>query len=86
MSEYTYRGFKICYQIKKDPGTQLYKADGFIVSTMDDGEKIDSKFHTEALSNKKAENEIKKIIEKFIDFEWHEYIECCDLPENNLSK
>ncbi|KTD15983.1 Uncharacterised protein [Legionella lansingensis] len=76
MTQYVYKGFKVTYNVissSEDP--KLYKADGYVVRSTARGGSPPQKFHTEYPTKKGAQNEIKKLLEDYIDFEWEEFYE-----------
>lgn len=77
MTEYEYRKFKIHYNIKTDKTKRnLYAADGYISNPANANSSIsERKFHTEYTTKAGVKNEIKKLIENYIDFEWQEFYE-----------
>lgn len=77
MTEYVYKGFKVSYKIKcSENKPKLYKADGYVqCSLATTGSVFSQKFHTEHPSKEGAQNEIKKLLEDYIDFEWQEFHE-----------
>ncbi|CEK12053.1 hypothetical protein [Legionella hackeliae] len=77
MNQYTYKGFKVIYQVdSSDAAPNLYKADGYVVRATDNRNSTSpQKFHTEYPTKKGAETEIKKLLEDYIDFEWQEFYE-----------
>ena len=76
MTDYLYKGFKVFYTIKPtDKNKNLYIADGHVLCCMHPTHSEPRKFHTEYPSKAGVETEIKKMLEDYIDFEWHEYHE-----------
>lgn len=77
MTEYDYKKFKIHYNIQSDKTKKnLYTADGYISNPQDSNCSCASrKFHTEFFTKAGVQNEIKKLMENYIDFEWQEYYE-----------
>lgn len=77
MSEYTYKGFKVFYSIVPVKSeSKLYRADGYVKCFLDNKEPVVSrKFHTEYPTQTGVKNEIKKMLEEYIDFEWQEFYE-----------
>jgi hypothetical protein len=77
MTEYDYKKFKIHYNIQSDKTKKnLYAADGYISNPLDSNCSCTArKFHTEYGTKSGVKNEIKKLIENYIDFEWQEYFE-----------
>lgn len=75
MTEYVHKGFKISYAIKPLENG-LYQAHGYVVCQVDEdgGPSLTQKFRTEYPTKHGVEKEIKKIIEKYIDFEWKEFL------------
>lgn len=75
MKEYSYKGFKVVYNVQKaKSSTNLYSANGRAVCSLTGGEPtLLNKFHTEHPTRVGAENEIKKLLENYIDFEWQEF-------------
>lgn len=75
MKEYTYRGFKINYDIKPEKNyINLYKAYGYVECLRNkkaNNPKIN--FTTEFPTLDGAQEEIKKIIKDYIDFEWDQF-------------
>lgn len=71
--EYEYRKFSINYDVQKDQNTPLYEATGYVSCIANpDQSQPPKKFHTTFSTKQGAEEEIKKIIENYIDFEWME--------------
>lgn len=72
MPEYTYRECRVCYKIEPSQNPpDLYIASGYteaLNKVKSTHEKIN--FSTEHSTLGGARKEIKKIIEKYIDFEW----------------
>ncbi|MBA2655395.1 MAG: hypothetical protein H0U70_00215 [Tatlockia sp.] len=77
MPEYSYKNFKIHYKIHQDKTKKnLYAADGYISSLTDNKNSCaPRKFHTEYTTRAGVQNEIKRLMENYIDFEWQEYYE-----------
>nr|HAT8714213.1 hypothetical protein [Legionella jordanis] len=77
MTQYVYKGFKICYSIQpSSENLNLYKADGYAIRpTQKETSTAPQKFHTEHPTKEGAKNEIKKLLEDYIDFEWQEFHE-----------
>lgn len=77
MTQYTYKGFQVTYQVKSsDIDPNLYKADGYVVRATEFQNRLaQQKFHTEHPTKKGAQHEIKKLLEDYIDFEWQEFYE-----------
>ncbi len=75
MIEYTYREFKIQYDIKPEKkDINLYRAYGYaqcLKNKKNTGPKIN--FTTEFPTIEGAQEEIKKIIKDYIDFEWDQF-------------
>jgi hypothetical protein len=75
MIEYVYREFKIQYDIKLEKNyINLYKAQGYaqcLKNKRNSDPKIN--FTTEFPTLKGAQEEIKKIIQDYIDFEWDQF-------------
>lgn len=73
--EYTYKDFKINVSISPDPQDKsFYQANGKALCLLPSNETNEPKvFKTEALTEKGAEQQIKKMIEEYIDFEWLEF-------------
>lgn len=74
MTSYTYREFKISYEVQPDSKNPLlFKASGFaqcIKNKNVNAEKIH--FSTESSNLELAQKEIKKIIEDYIVFQWEQ--------------
>ena len=83
MAEYMYKGFKIVYQTGFEQATNLFKADGCIMSYRDKKLSASQKFHTENISDSIVDKEIQKLIENYIDFEWKEFKVCSDIQVKN---
>ncbi|MDI9819031.1 MULTISPECIES: hypothetical protein [unclassified Legionella] len=62
------------YKIESSGGARLYKADGSVVARESKHSSL-QKFHTEHPTKEGAKNEIKKLLEDYIDFEWQEFYE-----------
>lgn len=77
MAQYIYKGFKVFYDIKPVSGsTNLYKADGYVVCCLDKkGLTPPQKFHTEYRTKTEVQNEIRRLLENYVDFEWKEFHE-----------
>ncbi|MFC3907662.1 hypothetical protein ACFORL_01030 [Legionella dresdenensis] len=75
MAEYVYKGFKIIYNVEPVKNTSnLYRADGYAVCLMDESrDALPRKFHTEYSTLAGVQEEIKKLLQDYIDFEWREY-------------
>lgn len=70
MVEYIYRGFKLSYtieEIKQSP--RLFKADGIATFLLNSSVFAAKQFHTEYQTESGAEQEIKKLLEDYVDFE-----------------
>lgn len=76
MTEYTSKGFKVCYDIKPAE-SNLYRADGKVFFYNKDSRdpSLLQKFHTEHPTKIGAKTEIKRLIDDYIDFEWKKYLE-----------
>lgn len=76
MAEYIYKGFKVHYEIEKiKVAGGLFQAQGYVICDSDtDGPTLTQKFQTESSLKADAESEIKKIINRYIDFEWEQYL------------
>ncbi|BCA94564.1 hypothetical protein TUM19329_09250 [Legionella antarctica] len=86
MKEYTYREFKINYDIKPEKNyLNLYKAYGYaecLRNKQSNNPKIN--FATEFPTMDGAQEEIKKIIKDYIDFEWDQFYKIKDeFPKQN---
>jgi hypothetical protein len=77
MPEYQYKNFKIFYNVELDKtNKKLYRADGYAVCALDRADpNLSTKFHTEYTTEIGARNEIKKLIENYVDFEWQKFYE-----------
>ncbi len=77
MTEYIYKGFKVHYLIKQDKKEpSSYNAKGSVICYIKgDGPTLSQKFQTEGPSKNFVQNEIKKMINSYIEFEWKQYIE-----------
>jgi hypothetical protein len=77
MAEYTYKGFKIFYNIERvNSATKLYKANGYVKCFIDNTSPVVSqKFYTEHPTQAGVKNGIRKMLEEYIDFEWQEFQE-----------
>jgi hypothetical protein len=77
MSEYDYKNFKIFYNVELDKtNKKLYTADGYVVFALDTVvPNLSTKFHTEYTTENGVRNEIKKLIENYVDFEWQKFYE-----------
>ncbi len=75
MTEYIYKGFKIKYVIEQlDADT--YKATGSVLSYVkEQGPHLSQQFQTEGASKNYVQQEIKKIMNEYIDFEWKQFNE-----------
>jgi len=76
MPDYTYKRFKIHYDIEtSEVGKNLFEAGGCIVEDLNGiAPSPPINFHTSYPSRDGAEEQIKKIIEDYIDFEWGAFI------------
>ncbi|HGK6671919.1 TPA: hypothetical protein ACPSKE_001997 [Legionella feeleii] len=76
MTEYTSKGFKVCYDIKPTE-SNLYRAEGEVFFYNKDSSDpcLLQKFHTEHPTKTGAQTEIKRLIDDYIDFEWRKYLE-----------
>lgn len=76
MIEYSYKGFKFCYKIEQHKNnSKLFGSYGFIVNPEDTQERVLAKFHTDYNTETGVQTEIKKLMEDYIDFEWHQFRE-----------
>jgi hypothetical protein len=77
MIEYNYKRFKIHYDITADKTKKdLYAADGYVSDPYGRNKALTEKrFHTEYVTKAGVKDEIKKLIENYIDFEWQEFYE-----------
>lgn len=77
MVQYLYKGFKVFYRVKPlESDSKLYQADGHVICDVDQKDSpLCQKFHTEYPTLMGVENEIKKLLENYIDFEWLEFKE-----------
>ena len=77
MNEYVYRGFKIFYKIELDKtNNSLYQADDGYAECLLDNKKSTAaprKFHTEYSTLAGVQDQITKLVEDYIDFEWEEF-------------
>lgn len=71
MIEYLFKGFKISYKISPvEFENNTYKAEGSVAYLLNMPESFTpQKFHTEFATYAGAENEIKKLLENYVDFE-----------------
>lgn len=76
MGEYVYKGFKVHYDIKKSKlENGLYRANAYVVCYIHpEGPDLTQKFQTEAPTKTNVRHEIKKNINKYIDFEWEQFL------------
>lgn len=75
MREYVYREFKIAYEIKPEKNyINLYKAYGY-AECLRNKQKSTTKinFTTEFPTKEGVQEEIKKIIQDYIDFQWDQF-------------
>lgn len=74
MQEYSYKGFKIEYEIKEnDPDS--FQASARVVCYADNQNQIISQqFQTSSDSEVRAQKEIKRLVKNYIDFEWKEFL------------
>lgn len=76
MTEYVYRGFTISYLIAKDIEKNSFKADGTVEFMQDNSTPyVPIRFHTEYDTYIGAEQEIKKLLENYVDFELKSFYE-----------
>lgn len=77
MTEYIYKGFQIHYIMKHlKKQNDSYRATGSVFCYINgNGPALTQKFQTEGSSKDYVENEIKKIINNYIDFEWDQFVE-----------
>jgi hypothetical protein len=68
MVKFAYKGFSSSYEIKK-VSDQLYAADGEVYRA-NESPSTAIKFHTEQLTQQKAQEDIINLIERYVDFEW----------------
>lgn len=80
MPEYIYKGFKVSYDIKQNDNNKLYQAEGSVICCTNKKKQaaVTQKFQTEHSSKAGVQQEIKKIIHDYIDFEWKEFFEMQD--------
>ncbi len=80
MPKYIYREFKVFYEITPRKNSHgLYKASGYtkcLINMNKKNQVID--FSTEFHTISGAKQEIKKIIEHYIDFEWEQFYKTKD--------
>lgn len=75
MTEYEYKGFKLCYQIEPHQrDKKLFGSFGYIVNT-NAQEAILAKFHTDFNTKEGVLTEIRRLMEEYVDFEWNQYQE-----------
>ena len=73
MTDYTHKGFKVHYDVEPvEQGKSLYKANGSVNLKGNDPDTI-QKFQTEGSSRDEVEEEIKKMINQYIEFEWKQF-------------
>lgn len=86
MTTYIYKGFKVVYEIEQanKEGT-LFKADAYVIPK-DDCNNLDmsTRFHTEFPTKDGVQQEIKKLLENYIDFEWKKLNEMQKAANNDL--
>ncbi|MFW2534951.1 hypothetical protein [Legionella sp. 29fVS95] len=76
MTEYTSKGFRVCYDIKPTE-SNLYHAEGEVFFYTKDSSNpcLLQKFHTEHPTKIGAKTEIKRLIDDYINFEWKKHLE-----------
>jgi hypothetical protein len=84
MTEYMYKGFKIVYKTVYEQETNLFKAQGYVMSYLDKELSVFQKFQTVNISDTIVDKEIQKLIENYIDFEWKEYKVCADIQVKSI--
>ena len=73
MAEYLYKGFKIFYEVAPY-AKNLYQAQGEVKCSVKHATPaLSKKFHTEGSTGESALSEIKKLMERYIDFEWQQF-------------
>lgn len=73
MIEYSYRGFNLAYEVRC-LGRDLYKAKGKVEKEEIKQRRGAAKnFYTEFPTKIGAEQEIKKLLEDYVNFEWMEF-------------
>ena len=68
MPTYEYKGFTVNYEIEQVSDT-LFRADGWVICDVA-AQKTSTKFHTEYPTYEGVRDEIKKLVENYINFEW----------------
>jgi hypothetical protein len=76
LPEYIYKGFKVHFAIKQNTKTHSFCATGSVVCHTEGlGPDLTQKFQTEGPSKTYVQQELKKIINDYIEFEWKQFIE-----------
>lgn len=74
MTEYIYKRFKVYYEIVPFAENTEYRAKAYVINYMDkNGPSLTEKFQTSSPCHDEAQREIKKLIERYIDFEYQQY-------------
>ena len=74
MNNYYYRQFDVLYETKLNDN-KLYTAHGYAVCLINERKpSLAHEFSTDAPTQEDAENQIKKLINDYIDFEWQQAI------------
>lgn len=83
MQEYSYKGFKIMFEISH-PENEHYQANARCFSKEDENP-LPQRFQTISDSKIKVEDEIKRLVENYIDFEWKEFLKMKGEPHKESS-
>lgn len=73
MTEYIYKGLKIVYTLEPHKNeSHLFGSTGFVVDPKEPSHAVLARFHTDYNTLNGAKTAIRKLIENYIDFEWHQ--------------
>lgn len=73
MSHYQYRGFNLRYKTNLCTETNFYEAHGWAKLIKNNKTAVTQKFSTQSASLINATQEIKQLMERYIDFQWQQY-------------
>ena len=73
MSHYQYKGFNLLYKTNLCTETNYYKAHGWVKLIKNDKTTVTQEFRTQSVSLINATEEIKHLMERYIDFECQQY-------------
>lgn len=76
MQKYIYKGFEIYFNVKSNKNNaSLFMAHGYAECQIDQGQSKGKpiQFRTEDNSPVAAKKQFKKLVESYVDFEWHAF-------------